>query len=94
MMALGFWEEVLGLMEKFRYTDISEQIKNAAGYKQIFELFLQNPEIKTYKTFEQFRSSAPLEAKKLIQSIYKSHRQLAKKQITWNQKYFAQLIEE
>jgi tRNA dimethylallyltransferase len=94
MMALGFWEEVLGVMEKFGYTDISGQIKNAAGYKQIFELFLQNPEIKTYKNFEQFRSNAPLEAKKLIQSIYKSHRQLAKKQLTWNQKYFSQFTEQ
>jgi tRNA dimethylallyltransferase len=73
MLDAGLVKEVEGLIAKYGIERISPQVKSASGYKQVFELLAND-------------RSGDIDA--LALSIANSHYKLAKKQETWNKKYF------
>lgn len=73
MVEQGLIAEVEALITLDRITPVSDQVKNASGYKQVFE---------------HLQSDKQISLEELKQQIVTSHYQLAKKQITWNKKHF------
>jgi tRNA dimethylallyltransferase len=73
MIKQGFIQEVELLLEIDKSKTIAKQIKNASGYKQVIQYISEGRKL----SIEQLK-----------QKIVTSHYQLAKRQITWNKKYF------
>lgn len=76
MFVNGLMEEVTTLLdlEQALQRKVSSQVRSAAGYAQVFTAI---------------ENATNLDLAELKLMVYRSHRQVAKKQLTWLKKYFA-----
>jgi tRNA dimethylallyltransferase len=77
MMDSGLIAEVERLIAKYGFENICPQIKSASGYKQVFSW------LETRGSTTKVENNS-----ELVEEIVNSHYRLAKKQLTWNRKYF------
>ncbi len=81
MLSAGLIAEVESLLATYGSEQLSPTIKTASGYRQVLKLLQYNPQlVGEYAT-------------NLSAEIFTSHRQLAKKQLTWNKKYLLPLAD-
>lgn len=78
MFARGLAEEAWFLHNQELTNKLSSSVANAAGYRQLLQFF-------HHHSVGEAKSDGAL-----IEQIATSHHQLARKQLTWNKKYFAQ----